>query len=1603
GHLRAWMGCDEEGRLSQPTSKAARLWTAKRWIVHLYAGAVGHYQMFQLDEGDTAVIELDLERNKAHDIQRDSTWRMLMWGALTGRIEAVVGGPPGRSGLPRWDQKATRKDVRNLALVARMLWLYAVAEAARTTSSAVPLNRQRPVAFMVEHPAEENWVDGHTSTTSLWTTPTWRAFAEEMGMASVTFDQGVMGATTTSVTTLGTNIYYLMGLDAMRKESVDDEACAKPVASTWSSGLVDAVALALQLWRRHPKEIPRMAALTAAQWKEHVASGHAKYHRECLTCVMSRGTGRRHARVRHPDMFTLTTDVAGPIKPGLDVSSKGALGKGLRYFLIGKYTLPREYVKAYSGREPPRDDGMGRPQEAKATDGEELSGPSLLPPRDEGDVCEEEPQEAKATDGEELAGPSLLPPGDEGDPFILDDDESGEQVPMLDTDDEPGEQGHKTDEFEDYEDSMYEPSVVDTEEAGEGDLRGVESQRSTIQDCEPPEATVLLFAKPLKNNTSASVKAALQDIVLYLETHNLPVYRHHADHGETFSHGIRSWFREQGIRATWSEAGVPQGNGRAESAVRWIKDRARTLLVGARMPTKLWPTAVEAATATQRASVLGWKSKLMAPYGAPVHIKQKVFDSSGPRRRERAFESRWLKGYYMGLSNLLDDGHVIYVPGTEGGKEKFIHTFHVRTKLQDPGPPEQELQLGDEPRPRRKIPIKTPAAEVEMRALNFTRADLEEYAIQRSRALLDQWSYEEALRLVDELAEAKFFDDRTFGIWRHGGAVGWTTAFKELPEVAKVLAKLVVEVDSEATFTAICVMRNTQRGQHRDSNNDEKANNYLVPVRLPRSGGGLWVELTSGDRVCGQVVERSDDKGTRRYGQVLTFEMGKCTTFSPRKRHEVLPWEGTRTMMIAYTPQAMGKITQDMVQQLEDHGYVPPLSQLPEYFLSEEHRAPKVHLIDVVEEKSRAPAVNVINAAEEEVYQEDLTPIASDVQEWDMFLEVEGGMVRVTPEAKALLQPRVAKVEVNYTPDIEAVINGLKGPLEVTHTVDPRDAMAHLSLWKDAIVKEMNTVEVAIARLQVGTPERREWLQHPRAQRLPTKMVFTIKPNPKAELSDRATWVKRKVRLVVCGNFAASETMSLYTEAAPSEAVRTGLVIAKREGWSVGIIDIVAAFLKTPIGNDVGDPVIIATPPKLLQELNLIQAHELWRLVRALYGLRQSPVLWSRHRDRRMEAMKLPAGLAMTRGRTISSWWSVRDARGRLSAVILIYVDDYLILGPRRVIQMLTDMIQQEWDTSDLSILSEENAVKFLGMELTVRGEEWYLSQQGYIEELIRAYELQPGDQSRIPIAKDDAVYEVLPDDQPPTEQLIHQAQHMTGELLWLSQRSRPDLSFGCCVLSSMSTRTPARVVAMAYKMLKYINYTRTYQLRIKWAGNHMYLYPDAAFAPGAARSQTGWVITYGGTPILWRSSRQSTTALSSAEAELNAILEGSVAMLGVEAMLMDMNEFAEDKIVGSDSLSALSLSAGTGSWRTRHLRIKAAWLQEAISSEIIKSIHVPGVRQPADLLTKALSGERIRALLSIWGMGEYKKTTQGGAGTTSTAAARAFYGYDLLHYDGDS
>ena len=66
----------------------------------------------------------------------------------------------------------------------------------------------------------------------------------------------------------------------------------------------------------------------------------------------------------------------------------------------------------------------------------------------------------------------------------------------------------------------------------------------------------------------------------------------------------------------------------------------------------------------------------------------------------------------------------------------------------------------------------------------------------------------------------------------------------------------------------------------------------------------------------------------------------------------------------------------------------------------------------------------------------------------------------------------------------------------------------NLEAWRPAIEKEVKGIEVAIQRLLPGTETRQKWFNTPHAQRLPTKLVYTVKPNGKAVEGDPGTWYK---------------------------------------------------------------------------------------------------------------------------------------------------------------------------------------------------------------------------------------------------------------------------------------------------------------------------------------------------------------------------------------------------------------------------------------------------------------------------------------------------------------
>lgn len=400
------------------------------------------------------------------------------------------------------------------------------------------------------------------------------------------------------------------------------------------------------------------------------------------------------------------------------------------------------------------------------------------------------------------------------------------------------------------------------------------------------------------------------------------------------------------------------------------------------------------------------------------------------------------------------------------------------------------------------------------------------------------------------------------------------------------------------------------------------------------------------------------------------------------------------------------------------------------------------------------------------------------------------------------------------------------------------------------------------------------------------------------------------------------------------------------------------------------------TPPKVLVEAGVIPDGEKWVVTGAMYGLTTAPRDWGCHRDAELkqmqidlEALSLPdqkekAQLGFQPAGD-SNLWAIREFRdegtdrrwGEVRGYLIVYVDDILGGGPREVTELAARIIRNKWATSDPEY-SEAGGppMRFLGMEIQKLGTgDFLVHQECYTRELLERH----GDRSAVPFIRilEEKEAEVV------SQNDVRQAQKITGELLWLSGRTRPDLAAAVTKMAQQAMRNPKWSVELGENVLGYLAGTRDYGLHYGAApdrgesgsGHVVEILVDASFGPGEEHSITGVVVMMAGAPVQWESKKQGLISLSTAEAELTALLEGLQAGRSVRALLeLMMGEVRME--LYNDNRAALILGLGTGGgWRTRHLRIRARCLAEALQKGELSLSHRPGTELWADALTKCL------------------------------------------------
>lgn len=129
--------------------------------------------------------------------------------------------------------------------------------------------------------------------------------------------------------------------------------------------------------------------------------------------------------------------------------------------------------------------------------------------------------------------------------------------------------------------------------------------------------------------------------------------------------------------------------------------------------------------------------------------------------------------------------------------------------------------------------------------------------------------------------------------------------------------------------------------------------------------------------------------------------------------------------------------------------------------------------------------------------------------------------------------------------------------------------------------------------------------------------------------------------------------------------------------------------------------------------------------------------------------------------------------------------------------------------------------------------------------------------------------------------------------------------------------------------------------------------------------------LLWGGGAIAWDCGKQPLVTLSSTEAELVGYMYACELADATVCLLEDIQEDDVSRVLYGDSLTGVNLVRSPGgSWRNRHMRVRALAIKERIASGAWELHHIPGEIQAADLNTKPLSGTRVKALLPLWSMG---------------------------------
>ncbi|SAM63031.1 uncharacterized protein UBRO_20158 [Ustilago bromivora] len=210
------------------------------------------------------------------------------------------------------------------------------------------------------------------------------------------------------------------------------------------------------------------------------------------------------------------------------------------------------------------------------------------------------------------------------------------------------------------------------------------------------------------------------------------------------------------------------------------------------------------------------------------------------------------------------------------------------------------------------------------------------------------------------------------------------------------------------------------------------------------------------------------------------------------------------------------------------------------------------------------------------------------------------------------------------------------------------------------------------------------------------------------------------------------------------------------------------------------------------------------------------------------------------------------------------------------------------------------------------------------------------------------------------------QYQELVGQLLWVSNTARPDISFAVRTLARYMTSPTNSTWKVVIHTVKYLNQTCEYQLHLggksnKHVDHPVVTYTDANWASdptNGCRSTSGVVTYVYGCPVSWKSHIQKCVALSAVEAEFITASEVVREALFFSYLLKDLEISDVQPVLCMDSQGCIQVSKDPAKhWKLKHIDTQYHFVRDHIQEGDIMIEFVGTANNVADILMKPLKG----------------------------------------------